>query len=98
VGNYGYGVGGAYVYESETGAPVRITGNSFVGNASGAGPSSLLLLNYTAPENMIVKSNQFDGSVDRPVIDCSFGIVIDESNVFASGRDTALSGGCVAAE
>jgi parallel beta-helix repeat protein len=97
-GNYGYGAGAAYVTESENDAPVRITGNSFVGNSSGVGPSALDLLSLSAPENTIVKGNQFDESTDARIIECALGILVDGSNVFASDRAAALSGACVAAE
>jgi len=62
------------------------------------GPSSLMLASLGPPQDTIVKSNQFDESVDRPIISCVFGISVDESNVFASDRDAALAGGCVPAE
>lgn len=97
-GNYGYGVGGAYVSESETGAPVRITGNSFVGNSSGVGPSGLLLASSGPVEGTITSSNQFDESTDRPAISCSLMIPVADSNVFASGRDAGVGGACVSAQ
>jgi hypothetical protein len=49
-------------------------------------------------QDTIVKSNQFDESVDGPIVSCALSIVIDESNVFSSDRDAALSGACVPAQ
>jgi hypothetical protein len=99
-GNYGVAVGGAYVSESETGAPVHVSGNSFVGNSSfaGDGPNALWLASLSALEQTIVKNNQFDESADRLTVHCSFRAFVDASNVFVSGREAALGLGCAAAE
>jgi hypothetical protein len=96
--NYGYGAGAAYVSESESGAPVQISGNSFVGNSSGVGPSALLLASLGPIENTIVKGNQFDDGVDGLIVGCSLAIPIDASNVFASDDDAAVGWSCVRAE
>jgi hypothetical protein len=95
-GNFGADAGAAFLTESDNeGAPVRISGNSFVGNATGEfGVSSLWLTSLDAPEDMILKSNKFDESADRLAVYCAVPIVIDASNVFASGRDAALDIGC----
>jgi hypothetical protein len=98
-GNYGLSVGAAAVSESGTGVPVRISGNTFIGNSTGPlGAASLQIGSIGPPEQTILKSNQFDESVDRPAISCGFGVVVDASNVFASGRDAALSGLCEPAQ
>jgi len=98
-GNYGVGVGGAAVGESGTGVPVRITGNTFVGNSTGEwGAASLDIGSFGLPEQTLIKSNQFDETVDRPTVNCPLGVVVDASNVFASGRDAALFGFCTPAD
>jgi parallel beta-helix repeat protein len=97
-GNYGYGVGGAFIYQPETDVPVRISGNSFAGNTAGEGPSSLLLLDYRTTPIMIVKNNQFDAPADGTPLSCTFNILVDESNIFASNPNAAAEGGCATAD
>jgi hypothetical protein len=51
-----------------------------------------------APEDTIVKNNQFDETGERLTIFCSVSVVVDASNVFASGRAAALGPWCAPAE
>lgn len=75
------------------GSAVVTSGNSFVGNHSVGGASSLRLVTEV-PGDQVLKNNLFDESNDSPVVQCDGAIPIGPGNVFASDPEAALVGGC----